>query len=287
MRIVFLSAGTILAMLYIVLSFAGKKYDSYLEPLDGDAFPLKCLYGAGFALQDIRPFALKGKLGGRLYKEMALYYSDQYSVFYAKAVWAQVLSMSHICLTVFFLLAGLFGSSSTFYGCLGIIAAALVGYYFLNYTTDKIKSRREECEREFPNAISKLALLVNSGGILRDAWKTVAFGKEGLFYDMMRASCVEMENGKSDIDAIYQFGQLTDSQEIKKFTTTLIQSIEKGGGELPGFLAGQSAEIWNHKRQLTLQKGEKAAGALLAPIGIMFAGIMFIVLAAAMQSFSL
>ena len=36
-----------------------------------------------------------------------------------------------------------------------------------------------------------------------------------------------------------------------------------------------------------LQKGEKAAGALLMPIALMFCGVMLIVIAAAMQSFSM
>jgi len=36
-----------------------------------------------------------------------------------------------------------------------------------------------------------------------------------------------------------------------------------------------------------LQKGEKAAGALLAPIGLMFAGVMLIVVSAAIQSFGI
>ena len=115
----------------------------------------------------------------------------------------------------------------------------------------------------------------------------VAFGKEGVFYDLMKHSCEEIDNGISDADAIHNFGALTNSEDIKKFTSALIQSIERGGGDLPIFLANQSSELWASKRQYVLQKGEKAASALLAPIGIMFVGIILIVVAAAMQSFGM
>ena len=96
-----------------------------------------------------------------------------------------------------------------------------------------------------------------------------------------------MKNGMPEIDAIYNFGVEINSPDIKKFTSALIQSIERGGGDLPIFLAGQSAELWEHRRQTMLQKGEKAAGALLMPIALMFCGVMLIVIAAAMQSFSM
>ena len=150
-----------------------------------------------------------------------------------------------------------------------------------------MKTRQDECEIEFPNAISKLALIVNSGVILHDAWAIVADGNDGVFYDLMKKSCEDMENGKSDIDAIYEFGVLTNSENIRKFTSALIQSIERGGGNLPVFLANQSTELWMSKRQLMLQKGETAASALLIPITLMLVGIILIVISAALQSFSL
>ena len=80
---------------------------------------------------------------------------------------------------------------------------------------------------------------------------------------------------------------MTNSDNIKKFVSALIQSIERGGSDLPQFLANQSSELWNEKRQLLLQKGEKAASKLLMPIAIMFFGIMLIVISSAVQSFSM
>lgn len=288
MNIVILIIGTILTCAFILALFKGKKYDYMLENLSGDDFPLKSIYSVGLTLQDTKLFKLRGKVGEVLRKDTMLMYSKQYSEYYARIIWAQILSISLLCMVFFFILAGLSsGSLTTFLIVVGLILAILSAYYFGTYTKEKISKRQEECEAEFPNAISKMALIVNSGVILHEAWEIVAYGRNGTFYDLMKKSCEEMKSGKADIDAIYEFGILTNSDDIKKFTSALIQSVERGGGDLPIFLANQSSEIWDRKRQYLLQKGEKAAGALLMPIALMFFGVMLIVISAAMQSFSL
>lgn len=72
----------------------------------------------------------------------------------------------------------------------------------------------------------------------------------------------------------------------EKFTSAMVQGIEKGNSELADFLVSQASELWAHKRQLALQKGEIAAGKLIIPLGLMFGGIIMIIVAAAMQSMS-
>lgn len=283
---VVLILGTLLSALAVLCLLGSGKYDHMLRPLKGDAFPLRSLYGIGFVLQSGKLLRLRGKLGTQLRNEASLYYGAQYGEFYARVVWAQALTFITLSLALMLTLSGMGGDMSGFFLMMAVLCAVLSGYYFLTYLRGKLADRRDQCEIEFPNAISKLALLVNSGVILHDAWKMVAYGKEGLFYDMMREACVSMDNGRPEIDAYYDFGVLSDSQNVKKFTSALVQSMERGGGELPAFLANQSAELWSQQRQYLLQKGEKAATALLMPIALMFAGIMLIVIAAAMQSFS-
>lgn len=285
MSIFLLIFGTLFSIIFIVFLFVGQKYDYMIEALSGDAFPLKMIYSVGFAIQDLGIAKLRGEIGSRLRKSSALLYSARYGEFYARVAWAQVISFSLLCLSVFFLLGGLAPNMTVFFCLVGIVTCALAAYYFFTYSKNKVSERQSECEMEFPNAISKLALIVNSGVILHDAWEMVAYGKEGALYNLMRESCDEMKNGKSNIDAIHDFGYSTNSDEIKKFTSALIQSIERGGGELSQFLANQSSGLWASKKQIMLQKGEKAAGALLMPIAMMFVGVMLIVISAALQSF--
>lgn len=287
MSAVLLTIGSVLSLFIIVFLVKGQKYNYMLEPLDSGDFPFKSVYCAGLAMQDVKILSLSGKLGKKLRDNSKLIYTRQFSEFYARIVWAQALSLGLLCSTICLISAGIVGSMASFLGLLAVVMAILPGYYFISHLGDQVTKRRDACESEFPNAISKMALIVNSGVILHDAWDAVANGNSGEFYSLMQKSCEEMKNGKSDIDAIYEFGVATSSDDIKKFASALIQSIERGGGELPAFLSNQSKELWAHRRQVMLQKGEKAAGALLMPIALMFLGVMLIVISAAMQSFAM
>lgn len=287
MGMIILSIGTVITVIFIVCLIKGQEYEYMLKALRGDDFPMKNIYSAGLALQELKWFALSGRIGLFLREKTKLIYTQKYSEYYARIIWAQALSFGLLCSGVCFVLAGILEEMALFMGLIGVVMAILPGYYFITHLGDQVTNRQESCEKAFPNAISKMALIVNSGVILHDAWEVVANGNTGIFYDLMKKSCEDMRNGKSDIDAIYEFGVATDSQDIKKFTSALILSIERGGGELPLFLANQSKELWAHHRQVLLQKGEKAAGALLMPIAMMFFGVMLIVIAAAMQSFTM
>lgn len=284
--IILLGIGTVLSLVFLVLLFVGDRYDYMIEPLDSDAFPMKFLYSVGFALQNTKLLHLRGELGSRLRDSTTLCYGKKFAEYYARAIWAQTLSFVLLCLALMMLLAGQFsGNNCVFFAFLGLVLSIASAYYFITYPENKLKQRRDACNSELPNAISKLALLVNAGVTLHEGWEMVAFGKEGTLYDFMRKSCEAMKNGRAEIDALYDFGVLSNSQEVKKFTSALIQSIERGGGELSAFLANQSVELWGQHRQRLLQKGEQAASALLMPIALMFVGVMLIVIVAALQSF--
>ena len=117
--------------------------------------------------------------------------------------------------------------------------------------------------------------------VLKDVWQIVADSKEGEIYTLMKSSCEDMRNGMSEKDAIYKFGVLSNSGEIKKFTSALIQGIDQGSRDLTNILAEQSVEMLSLKKQIMLQKGEAAASKLLLPISLIFFGILIIVLTAA------
>ena len=123
--------------------------------------------------------------------------------------------------------------------------------------------------------------------ILFQAWSAVAESREGEIYDLMRRACQDVGNGMSESDAYYRFGVLSDCQDIRKFSSMLVQSLEKGGSELTMFLMQQSKELWSQKRQRALQEGDAAAAKLLVPTVLMLAGIMLIILSAVFMSMTL
>ena len=87
-----------------------------------------------------------------------------------------------------------------------------------------------------------------------------------------------MQNGRSASDAINEFGQRCMLQEIRKFTSTLIQGLTKGNSELSSMLKQQSSEVWELKKQLIRRQGEAADSKLLLPMCLSFVGILIMII---------
>lgn len=172
------------------------------------------------------------------------------------------------------------------YGFSGEIGALLIMflfsgvsvYYVMTLAPKQIEKRSEQLLSDFSEVVSKLALLTNAGMILREAWTVTADAGEGIFYQEMKHAVSEMENGISDVEAIRRFGLRCMMPEIKKFSATVIQGIQKGNSELSSMLQDQSAEVWALRKQQVRRQGEKAASKLMIPIFIMFIGILIMVI---------
>lgn len=287
MNFIMLLLASITTVLFLVNLARGKQYGYMVESLDGGEYFLKELYVVGFSLNDGKIFKLRGKMERNLKKQAKLLWGDRYYEYYANLAWAQFLSLTLLVVSVGFSLSGFLKTEQL--PILLILVLLFVAAFWnlsLSRMIEKVQQRREACEAEFPNMVSKLALLINSGMVLREAWRVTAYGKEGTLYTLMKQACEDMENGESDIGAIYKFGVTSDSASIKKFTSAMIQGMQKGNSELADFMVSQTSELWAHKRQMALQQGEVAAGKLIIPLGITFAGIIMIIVSAAMQSMS-
>jgi tight adherence protein C len=280
MQYLFLGIGTVLAVLFLVQILKGQPYNTYVENLDENEFPLKDLYIVGF-MWSAKTFPLKGKQAAELKQQAGLLYDLQYAEYYANVAWAQCITFVHLFLTATFLLSGVLYDAAAIMIIGGLFMTVTMVMYSLQNMKNKVSSRMEECEAQLPEVVSTMAILVNSGMMLREAWTMISESGEGAFHMLMRKASDNMRNGYSDADAIFLFGRTCNSVEIKKFTSALLQSMEKGGGELGVFLARQSSELWNTKRQKMLQNGEKASTKLLAPIVLIFVGIIIIVMTAA------
>ena len=284
-RLIFLALGTAASLFYLLMLAKGRRYEGLVASLDKKSFSNKDLCGAGFAMQEIPLLALRGKLSQQLHAQAELLYGDTYKEYYARLYYARALSVTVLMAAVMLLVTALMDGSLLILVLLGgIVASAAIWVSQADEMKQTLTKRRDACLDEFPNVISKLALLVNSGMILFQAWSAVAQSRDGPIYDLMRRTCQDVENGMGENDAYYRFGLLSDSQEIRKFSSMLVQSLEKGGGELTGFLTQQSKELWVQKRQRMLQRGDEAAAKLLIPTSLMLVGILLIILSAVFMS---
>lgn len=281
-RICLLTISTILTVLFAVFSIIGKKYESYLESPDAEEYPLKELYVAGYVLANNKLFSLRRKQKEDLVSHAKLLYGTHFAEFYANLAWAQALTFVHLFLCVSFWFAAMMDSGSLMILVFGLAVSFFIGYYWLGKIKNDLVKRQEACEAELPEIVSSLALLINSGMTLSDAWSTVAYSKESICSKLMQGACVEMKNGVSAQEAIYRFGVITNSREMKKFTSSLAQGMQKGSDEISQFLMAQASEQWAFKKQRMLQKGEVAASTMLIPIVLIFVGVLVIIISTAL-----
>lgn len=276
MDFVIYGIGLFLLILWMFFFAKGKKNANLFDALDEKDYPLKEVYFVGYAVMELTKYEYKSKHDRKLRKEISVLYGDKYADYYIRVIYSQKVTFG---LTLLALAAPLYGMANSLAAALIMVMFAFVAYYYFGTVTEnKIMKRSEEMLSDFSNVVSKLALLTNAGMIMREAWEEVAYTGETTLYKEMQTTVNEMNNGVSEIDALFNFGTRCIIPEIKKFTSTIVQGIVKGNSELTFMLQEQSKEVWAAKKQNVRRQGEKAASKLLIPILIMFVGILVMIL---------
>ena len=264
---------------FLVLLCTSKEFDNYIEPIDEKNFALKEIYGVGFKLITIFKMQFRNKEAANYRQEVAILYGEKYCDYYLRVLYAQRFSMTVLCFVISCMVSCLAqGTDKLLMFGLGIVFTGVIYYYFSTTSSQKIKKRSQRFMSEFPNAVSTVALLVNSGMVLREAWNEVATSDNTDLCVEMRRVNEDINNGLSEIDALYAFANRCATPEIKKFTSFIIQGLEKGNKDLAHALKNQNDELWESKKQNVLQQGELASSKLLIPIVIMFIGILIMVM---------
>jgi len=274
--IVILSIGTVLTLIFFILLFTSKEYNSFIAPLDSKEFVLKEVYPVGFKILDIIKYKYSSKGDNKLRQALGILYGKKYQEYYLRVVSAQRISLAFLALICSFPFYAIANDPAVL--IIGAIFTWLPYYYFADEVQKKVKKRENEIIKDFPDVTAKLALLTNAGMIMREAWEKVAHTGEGVLYKEMLLTIDEISNGVAEVDAYYNFSMRCNCSEAKKFASALIQGLLKGNQELVLVLNQMNKESWEAKKYYVRQQGEKAASKLLIPICIMFIGILIMVI---------
>lgn len=274
--LVIMGIGTLVTIFFLIMLITSGKYDMYLETLDSKEYPFFQLYGVGFRINDLIGMDFSRKSERKRRQHLALLKGDQLAEYYLRVNAAERTTFASLCIVASFILYGISQEIMILVILIGF--GALAYYYVSTIPEETVKKRTGAILDEFADVVSKLALLVNAGMILREAWEMIAYSSEGELYDEMRLVCENINNGMSEIDAYTEFGTRCTAPEIKKFTSTIIQGVVKGNKELVEMIKMQSREMWNSKQHRVRQQGEKAASKLLIPTCIMFVGVLIMII---------
>ncbi|MBQ3524397.1 MAG: type II secretion system F family protein [Clostridia bacterium] len=273
--IIVMSIGCIALIFWLVLFIISKKNNSFFDNLNEKEYPLKDLYSMGYTLIEKVSYDYKGKFDRQLRADLGILYEEKFVEYYIRVVYAQSVTLGLLIFVSAFILYGLSGEILILF--IMIMMSGLSVYYFMTLSQKKIRQRSEMLLGDFSEIVSKLALLINAGMIMREAWSEVANAGEGTIYEEMRRACDDMNNGVSESEAIRRFGVRCVIPEIKKFSSTIIQGMEKGNKDLAIMLRVQSDEVWEAKKQRVKKAGAQANTKLMIPMFIMFIGVLIMI----------
>lgn len=276
-QIVMTVISTLLVFLWIYLiNHYGSKFESVIETIDPEEYRYPELFGVGFGLMELAHFDLTSDRSVARIKKISEIKGKKYAAYYYYVMTGQKVAYAATIIPFAVLLSALANSVEAL--LFGMVLTVLIVWYINELTKDKLEERRDELIRDFPSVLSKLALLVNSGMMLREAWKNVSSNGDGMIYREMQYAVEEMGQGVSEIEAYQNFAERCEVKEIKRFTSSIIQNMMKGNAELAKFLREMSDEMWNEKKNMVKRQGEAANSKLLIPTVMIFAAILVVIM---------
>ncbi len=284
-RAVMLAGGFIVGAAYIILYFANcRKYEDMVNGVDPNVFFMPDIFVVGIAVVDMLKLNTSKK-NPKTKAKLAELFGKQYVEFYSMIMTASTISY----VMLFLALALLFGAMTgepVIMVLLFMVSLMLPLYISMNIDT-KIKQMHEEILLDYPNILSKMALLINAGMMLREAWQTVGSSGSRKLYREMQNVTKLIENGTAEIDAYGQLAETCKVNEIKKFASIVCQNIEKGSSELVHVMKELSVDAWTVKKNVAKMKGDSASAKLIIPIGLTFVAILGMIMIPIMANMNL
>jgi tight adherence protein C len=210
-------------------------------------------------------------------------YGRKYAQYKAKCVFAALLSYVIIGAGVTLAFgAFLLAMEMTMPGLgvlvIGTAIVVLLAYSKFDEVRAKANRRREAIARQFPNVVSKLALLVCSGMIMDRAWQETASSREGELYQEMRLTSDELLQNIAPEAAYSSFITRCNTKETSKLASAILQNLSKGNSEIGDLLRSLAREAWQERRHTAKRDAEKANGKLIIPTMMLFLSILIMIM---------
>lgn len=179
------------------------------------------------------------------------------------------------------------GTSAIVVGAAFLIVTVMLGYLPYDSVNSIITKRAEEIENEFPQVVSKMALLTVAGMEVNQAWKLTCRSGKGTLYEEMRRVLVELDNNVPPTEAYSKFITRCNNNYTTKLATAIIQNASKGNSEIVQVFRRLNDESWMEHRHNARRKGEQISSKLLVPTILMFVGILILVIVPVVGGFNM
>lgn len=167
-------------------------------------------------------------------------------------------------------------------------AAAVITYFFSDRDLhEKLEKRKKALQAAYPDLIHELVLLVGAGMTTRGAFQKMAADyekkkpdsqKENPAYEEILHMCREMQSGVSEGAAYERLGKRTGLRQYIRLSSLLTQNLKRGNSSLPERLREEAFQAGEERLQRSRKLGEEAGTRLLAPMVMMLAVVMTLIM---------
>ncbi len=177
-----------------------------------------------------------------------------------------------------------------------LVCMAIVGIFAASESAHKRKKeeRLRQMQRDYPEVVTKLTLLLEAGLSIRCAWSRMAAEylryaggrkKRRYVYEEMLHTDRQMQVGMSEKTAYAQFGKRCGTILYLRFGSVLVQNLQMGSRSIVPLLKKEAQEALCERKERARQLGEEAGTKLLLPMAGMLVLVLVIVMIPAFLSF--
>ncbi len=158
----------------------------------------------------------------------------------------------------------------------------------------RVEEREEQMKMDYPELVSKLALLLGAGMTVQNAWvktasdyakKKLPEDKKRYAYEEMLLTMNELKNGVYQNEALESFGRRCRLPCYNRLATLLTQNLRSGSTNLAALLQKETAEAFEERKHMARRQGEKAGTKLLFPMMLLLMIVMVIIIVPSFISF--
>lgn len=150
----------------------------------------------------------------------------------------------------------------------------------------RVEEREEQMKMDYPELVSKLALLLGAGMTVPNAWQRIVTDylkkelpetKKHYAYEEMLLTANELKNGVFQQEALESFGRRCRIPCYNKLATLLTQNLRSGSTNLAQLLREETVEAFEERKHMARRQGERAGTKLLVPMMLLLTIVMVIV----------
>lgn len=179
----------------------------------------------------------------------------------------------------------------------GIVLAVFIPFLEQSRQQELKKQRARLLELEYPEVVSKIALLLGAGMTLQGALRKIAFTYEEKrkkqlvemrpAYEELLTVCHEIENGMGEGAAYERLGDRCGSADYRKLGNMLSQNLRKGSCGIVTLLEQEAERALEERKGVAKRYGEEAGTKLLLPMMLMLGLVIVVLMVPAVLAFQI